>query len=118
MSEFTRQFSYDKEGEPVMEIRRKIDPHGRVYQINMGDLWAFSEEHNGAFLVNMFNACRDIYQFLGIGDFLLLSNERKAAVMGDIAAVIQGGIDEHLGMAPGEPESVDDGIEYTLRIGE
>jgi hypothetical protein len=106
MSQFIRKFSYDTDGNPVMEIRRKVQPEGRVYQIDMENLWVFSEEHNHAFEISMTNVCIDIYRHLEVGDFMLLSHKARAQVMGDIATVIQEGIEEFLSMPPEEQDRV------------
>lgn len=94
--EFIKKISNDSEGTPVLEVRRKIDPVGRVYQINLKDLWLFSEEHNSEFQRNMFVVVSDIYKHLGVGDLLLLSAKMRTQVMGKLAGMIQEAIDDVL----------------------
>jgi len=116
MSEFVRGYGYNDEGDPVLEIRRKIDPHNRVYQIPLGKLWVFSRDHNRAFLQSMFNVCRDVYQFLGVGNFLILSSGSRLRVMSDIAGVIEGGIEDVLRMPNAAAREVDDGVVCNLKL--
>ncbi len=111
MAEITREFDYDKDGDPVMVLRKKrpvvttFQLEKKAYNsfaIRLRDVWQYSEEHNLDFKRHMWQICNTIHTILDLG---LVTTSKLAAV----ATVIQEGIDDLVKMKPQPAERVTQG---------
>ncbi len=104
MGEIKRRFTH-YDGQPVMVLYRAIDGGAKGYAIHINDAWKFSEELNpDGFVLAVSKAAQEAYEHLGMGG-LATSPKMESRRLGEIAQVIQEGLDDLIKMPP--PEKMD-----------